>query len=82
MKKFFKFLGIAILLLIVFVGVSTYPKLDIVSGFSAKSVASGHFIDGDRWKLLKPAIMTLKPFASLKMKLMSKENLSFLPLLD
>jgi hypothetical protein len=23
----------------------TYPKLDLISGFSAKSIASGHFID-------------------------------------
>jgi len=46
MKKFFKFLGIALLLTVVYVGVTTYPKLDIVSGFSAKSVASGYFIDG------------------------------------
>lgn len=53
MKKFFKFLGIAILLLIVFVGVSTYPKLDIVSGFSAKSVASGHFIDGRSLEIIE-----------------------------
>ena len=53
MKKIFKFLSIAILLLIVFVGVSTYPKLDIVSGFSAKSVASGHFIDGRSLEIIE-----------------------------
>ena len=46
MKKIFKFLGVLLLLVVVYVGVTTYPKLDIVSGFSAKSVASGHFIDG------------------------------------
>jgi len=46
MKKFFKFIGIALFLFIIYFGVTTYPKLDIVSGFSAKSVASGHFIDG------------------------------------
>ena len=46
MKKFFKFLGIALLLFLVYFGFTTYPKLDLISGFSAKSIASGHFIDG------------------------------------
>lgn len=45
MKKFFKFLGIALVLLFIFFGFTTYPKLDLISGFSAKSIASGHFID-------------------------------------
>lgn len=45
MKKFFKFLGIAIVLLLIYFGFTTYPKLDLISGFSAKSIASGHFID-------------------------------------
>lgn len=45
MKKFFKFLGLAILIGLVYVGITTYPKLDLISGFSAKSIASGHFLD-------------------------------------
>jgi CubicO group peptidase (beta-lactamase class C family) len=45
MKKFFKILGLAILLFLVYFGFTTYPKLDLISGFSAKSIASGHFID-------------------------------------
>ncbi|WP_394759817.1 serine hydrolase domain-containing protein [Flavobacterium sp.] len=45
MKKFFKILGLAILLFLIYFGFTTYPKLDLISGFSAKSVASGHFID-------------------------------------
>lgn len=53
MKKFFKFLGVAILLFIIYIGVTTYPKLDIVSGFSAKSVASGHFIDGRSLEIIE-----------------------------
>ncbi len=53
MKKFFKFLGFAILVLIIYVGFTTYPKLDIVSGFSAKSVASGHFIDGRSLEIIE-----------------------------
>jgi CubicO group peptidase (beta-lactamase class C family) len=45
MKKTFKILGLVILLFLVYFGFTTYPKLDLISGFSAKSVASGHFID-------------------------------------
>ena len=45
MKKIFKILGLAVLLFVVYFGYITYPKLDLISGFSAKSMASGHFID-------------------------------------
>ncbi|MBX9806484.1 MAG: beta-lactamase family protein [Flavobacteriaceae bacterium] len=45
MKKIFKFLGLALLVFLIYFGYITYPKLDLISGFSAKSVASGHFID-------------------------------------
>ncbi len=45
MKKFFKYLGLAILIYLIYFGFTTYPKLDLISGFSAKSIASGHFID-------------------------------------
>ena len=45
MKKIIKFLGIAVLAFVIYYGFTTYPKLDLISGFSAKSLASGHFID-------------------------------------
>ena len=45
MKRIFKFIGIATLFFVLYFGYTTYPKLDLISGFSAKSVASGHFID-------------------------------------
>lgn len=45
MKKFFKLIGFAALIGIIYYGSITYPKLDLISGFSAKSIASGHFID-------------------------------------
>jgi CubicO group peptidase (beta-lactamase class C family) len=45
MKKLLQILGIFALLFFVYYGYTTYPKLDLISGFSAKSVASGHFID-------------------------------------
>ena len=45
MKKLFKVIGFAFLLAVFYIGFTTYPKLDLISGFSAKSIASGHFID-------------------------------------
>ncbi|CAM2850655.1 serine hydrolase domain-containing protein [Flavobacterium frigoris] len=45
MKKFFKLVGFVSFIGILYYGFITYPKLDLISGFSAKSIASGHFID-------------------------------------
>ena len=45
MRKLFKIIGFSLLLFLIYFGYTTYPKLDLISGFSAKSVASGHFID-------------------------------------
>ena len=45
MKKFFKFLAFGVLVFLIYFGITTYPKLDLISGFSAKSMASGHFLD-------------------------------------
>jgi CubicO group peptidase (beta-lactamase class C family) len=45
MKKIFKLLGLLCFIAFLFFGYTTYPKLDLISGFSAKSIASGHFID-------------------------------------
>ncbi len=45
MKKVFKYVGFALLAVAFYIGFTTYPKLDLISGFSAKSIASGHFID-------------------------------------
>ncbi|OUD44397.1 serine hydrolase domain-containing protein, partial [Flavobacterium psychrophilum] len=53
MKKIFKILGLVILLFLVYFGVTTYPKLDLISGFSAKSVASGHFIDNRSLEIIE-----------------------------
>jgi CubicO group peptidase (beta-lactamase class C family) len=46
MKKVLKFIGLVLLAAIIYFGFDTYPKLDLISGFASKSVASGHFIDG------------------------------------
>jgi len=45
MKKIFKYAAFTFLLLLVYLWFTSYPKLDLISGFSAKSMASGHFID-------------------------------------
>lgn len=53
MKKTIKIsilLLVSVLLILTFI---TYPKLDLISGFSAKSVASGHFIDGRDLQLVE-----------------------------
>lgn len=45
MKKFFKIFAVLLLIALVYLRIEIYPQLDIITGFSAKSVASGHFID-------------------------------------
>lgn len=45
MKKILKVLALVLVLAFLYFGFTTYPKLDLISGFSAKSVASGHFMD-------------------------------------
>lgn len=53
MKKIFKILGFALLMFLVYLGYNNYPKLDLISGFSAKSVASGYFIDHRSQELIE-----------------------------
>jgi CubicO group peptidase (beta-lactamase class C family) len=45
MKKSIKLFALVLLIVIFYFGFTTYPKLELISGFSAKSIASGHFID-------------------------------------
>lgn len=53
MKKLFKLLGLLLVVFIIYFGFTTYPKLDLISGFSAKSLASGHFIDDRSIEIIK-----------------------------
>ncbi|MDI1304945.1 MAG: serine hydrolase [bacterium] len=53
MKKLFKFVGFASFIGIFYFGFTTYPKLDLISGFSAKSIASGHFIDNRSQQMIE-----------------------------
>ena len=45
MKKAFKIIGVLLLAIVLYLGFTNYPKLELISGFSAKNVASAHFID-------------------------------------
>lgn len=45
MKKFLKIFAILLIVALVYLRITIYPQLDLISGFSAKSVASGHFLD-------------------------------------
>ncbi len=45
MRKIFWFFIVALVAFVIYYGFITYPQLDLISGFSAKSMASGHFID-------------------------------------
>ena len=53
MKNFFKFLGLVVLGYIIYYAIITYPKLDLISGFSAKSVASAHFLDNRNLEIIE-----------------------------
>jgi len=46
MKKNLKVLAVVLLIFLVYLRIVIYPQLDLISGFSSKSIASGHFIDG------------------------------------
>ena len=45
MKKSYKIIALFFFLLLGYLVLTTYPKLELISGFSAKNVASAHFID-------------------------------------
>jgi CubicO group peptidase (beta-lactamase class C family) len=53
MKKVVKFGALIVLVGLIYFGFTTYPKLDLISGFSAKSIASGHFIDHRSQELIE-----------------------------
>ena len=53
MKKTFKFIGIIVLVFVLYFIVTTYQKLDLISGFASKNVASAHFIGQRNLKLIQ-----------------------------
>jgi CubicO group peptidase (beta-lactamase class C family) len=60
MKKTFKIVGLLLLLIIGYFVFTTYPKLDLISGFSAKSIASGHFLDNRSIELIEKSDNDIK----------------------
>lgn len=53
MKKFIKVLAVLLVVVLVYLRIAIYPQLDLISGFSAKSVASGYFIDDRSLKTIE-----------------------------
>jgi CubicO group peptidase (beta-lactamase class C family) len=45
MRKLLQLVAVATIIGLLYFSFTNYPKLDLISGFSAKSIASGHFID-------------------------------------
>ena len=53
MKNFFKILVLLIIAVLIYLRIAIYPQLDLISGFSSKSVASGHFLDNRSKKMIE-----------------------------
>jgi hypothetical protein len=53
MKKIFKIIGILFLLAVTYLAVENYPKLELISGFSTKNVATAHFLDNRSLELIE-----------------------------
>jgi len=53
MKNFLKYFGTAIVLILTYVVSTNYPKIGIITGYSAKSIASGIFIGNRTQKSLE-----------------------------
>ncbi len=60
MKKAFKIFGILLLVTLIYLFSVNYPKLELISGFSAKSVASSHFIDHRNLDLIQKSDNDIK----------------------
>jgi len=53
MKNFFKIFGLLLLVVLLYLRIAIYPQLDLISGFSSKSLASGHFLDNRSQKMIE-----------------------------
>jgi hypothetical protein len=60
MRNAFKIIGVVILVVVLYLGFTNYPKLELISGFSAKSVASAHFIDNRSLDLIEKSDNDIK----------------------
>ena len=76
MKKIILFLGITVLAFLISFGLMTYPKLDLISGFSAKSIASGHFIDNRSQEMIEKGDNDIKMIHLAKNRINESEKLA------
>jgi CubicO group peptidase (beta-lactamase class C family) len=53
MKKFLKIIFVLLVVALVYLRIVIYPQLDLISGFSSKSVASAYFLDNRSLKLIE-----------------------------
>lgn len=77
MKKFFNYVLLIIVLVIAYFAFRTYPKLDLVSGFSAKSVASHYFIGNRSQSITEAEDNNLPSIGLASNELHASENFVF-----
>lgn len=53
MKTTLQIIAASLMLILLYLGYTTYPKLDLITGFSTKSIASCHFIDNRCQELIE-----------------------------
>ena len=53
MRKVIKIIGVVLLIAVLYLAFTNYPKLELISGFSAKNVSSAHFIDNRSLDLIE-----------------------------
>ena len=74
MKKVLKVFGIIILVVLIYFISVNYPKLELISGFSAKSVASAHFIDERSLKFIEKSDNDIKLVRLASNEIIDKEK--------
>ncbi|TPD71893.1 serine hydrolase domain-containing protein [Flavobacterium microcysteis] len=74
MKKKLKIAGILLAIMIVYLGFTNYPKLDLISGFSAKSIASGYFIGHRSQQMIESGDNDIKLITLASNTIHEKEN--------
>lgn len=74
MKKKVKIIGFILLVLIAYAVGTNYPKLDLISGFSAKSMASGYFIDHRSQETISTGDNDIEMVRLAKNKIFEKEK--------
>lgn len=74
MKKKLKIAGVLLAIMIVYLGFTNYPKLDLISGFSAKSIASGYFIGHRSQQMIESGDNDIKLIKLASNTIHEKEN--------